>query len=100
MMVELVFCSVPVILLVGCYFVSRSNVKRVKERKISTDNREFEKHLQEVVSAASFTLIDCRSFIENFGILGGLKYSLPANANIDYCKTVTPMQDISPNDLA
>lgn len=98
-MVELIFCGVPVILLAGCYFMFQIKKKRMRTVRISTDNQEFEKHLNEVISAASFTLIDCRNLIENFDILN-LKYGLPANANIHYDRAVTPMQDVSPSDLA
>ena len=100
MVIGLFLCVVFVVLLISCHLISISRGKQVKAMKISTDNQEFDRCLQEVVSAASFTLIDCRKLMENFGVLEDLKYSLPANANINYDKAITPMQDISPIDLA
>lgn len=90
--------TVSVVIIIG-FRLHRRHIVKTRKRHQDYDPR-IEERIREMEKDPDFFPIDFRNTKKNFELFGGMRYCLASNDEEKLSYSVTPIQDLNPNDFA
>ena len=98
MIVKLILCSIFLLVVLRIIFYRKYIAK--PRRRLRARELQMEKEIQELKKSPDFFEVNFQNIKGNFDLFEGVRCGLASNDEEKFRYSVTPIQDLEPNDLA